>query len=121
MSIKHSQCIFFSSKSFYVWCVVSAFLLMYIHLSRYISFGLNLIRTKRLHQKLSYLQPNYQQLLDLQHQAKNFIFAGIFSQNVIRKYETIRFRMCYYRYNLEIFQYFFSMSGPPKHFLKDKL
>ena len=29
--------------------------------------------------------------------------------------------MCYHRYYLESFQHIFSMSGPPKHFLKDKL
>ena len=39
-------------------CVVSVSLFMYIHLSGYISFVLNLIKIKRLHQNLSYLQPN---------------------------------------------------------------
>ena len=29
--------------------------------------------------------------------------------------------MCYHRYYLESFQHFFSISGPPKRFVKDKL
>ena len=90
-------------------CVVSVFLIMYIHLSWYIYFVFNLIRIKRLHQKLSYLQPKYQQLLGLQYQTNTFFFSEIFSQKVIRKHETIRFQMCYHRYYLEIVQHFFSM------------
>ena len=98
---------FFFHQSFL--CVVSVFLIMYIHLSWYIYFVFNLIRIKRLHQKLSYLQPNYKQLLGLQYQTKTFLFSEIFSQKVIRKHETIRFQMCYHRYYLEIVQHFFSM------------
>ena len=107
VSIKHSQCIFFFHQSFL--CVVSVFLIMYIHLSWYIYFVFNLIRIKRLHQKLSYLQPKYQQLLGLQYQTKTFFFSEIFSQKVFRKHETIRFQMRYHRYYLEIVQHFFSM------------
>ena len=98
---------FFFHQSFL--CVVSVFLIMYIHLSWYIYFVFNLIRIKRLHQKLSYLQPNYKQLLGLQYQTKTFLFSEIFSQKVIRKHETIRFQMCYHRHYLEIVQHFFSM------------
>ena len=98
---------FFFHQSFL--CVVSVFLIMYIHLSWYIYFVFNLIRIKRLHQKLSYLQPNYKQLLGLQYQTKTFLFSEIFSQKVIRKHETIRFQRCYHRYYLEIVQHFFSM------------
>ena len=55
LSIKHRQCTFLSMKVFV--CVVSVCLFMNIHLSGYISFVFKLIKIKRLHQKLSYLQP----------------------------------------------------------------